>query len=221
MEDLLRRQFPHDTIEPVPKGIHGGDVVHHIHDVGGNRCGTILWESKRTKTWADGWLPKLRDDQRTAKAQIAMLVTAELPKGITNFAYVDAVWVTNWACAIGLAHALRAGLLELGKAQQATEGRQGKMELLYNYLSGTEFRHRVEGIVEAFVTLREDLEAEKRSTHKIWAKREKQLDRATAQTAGMYGDLSGIIGAGLPRIERLETPLLEASPPTSDDNGAK
>jgi hypothetical protein len=221
LEDVLHRQFPHDTIEPVPKGIHGGDVVHHVHDIGGNRCGTILWESKRTKNWADAWLPKLRDDQRAAKAQIAMLVTAELPKGVTTFAYIDAVWVTNWACAISLAHALRAGLLEVAKAQQATEGRQGKMELLYNYLSGTEFRHRVEGIVEAFVTLREDLETEKRATQKTWAKREKQLERATAQTAGMYGDLSGIIGASLPRIEQLDTPLLDAPAPVPDDNETK
>lgn len=207
LEGLLRRQFPYDTVEPVPKGIHGGDVVHHVHDIGGNRCGTILWETKRTKAWSDGWLPKLRDDQRAAKAQIAMLVTAELPKGVTNFAHIEAVWVTNWSCAISVAHALRAGLLEVAKAQLATEGRQGKMELLYNYLSGTEFRHRVEGIVEAFVTLREDLETEKRATQKLWAKREKQLERATAQTAGMYGDLSGIIGGCLPTIPNLELPL--------------
>ena len=214
LEDVLRREFPYDTIEPVPKGIHGADVIHHVHDLGGNRCGTIIWESKRTKAWSDSWLPKLRDDQRTVKAQIAMLVTSELPKGVTNFAHIDAVWVTNWSCAIGLAHALRAGLLEVAKSQQATEGRQGKIELLYNYLSGTEFRHRVEGIVEAFVTLREDLETEKRATQKLWAKREKQLERATAQTAGMYGDLSGIIGKSLPEIHALNLP-----PPAEAESG--
>lgn len=218
LEELLRRQFPYDTIEPVPKGIHGGDVVHHVHDMGGNRCGTILWESKRTKAWSDAWLPKLRDDQRAAKAQIAMLVTAELPKGVTNFAHIEGVWVTNSSCAISVAHALRSGLLEVAKAQLATEGRQGKMELLYNYLSGTEFRHRIEGIVEAFRTLREELETEKRAMQRIWSKREKQLERAVTNTAGLYGDMAGIVGASLPRIESLELPLLETPDPPGEED---
>lgn len=209
LEDLLRQQFPFDEITPVPKGVHGGDVTHTVRDASGTVCGAILWESKRTKNWSDGWLPKLRDDQRAAKAQIAILTSQELPRDVTTFRNIDGVWVTSVACAIGLAHALRSGLLEIAAARRTVEGRQDKMELLYSYLSGQEFRHRVEGIVEAFVTLRADLEAEKRATQKMWAKREKQLERATLQTAGLHGDLSGIIGAALPRIEQLETPLLD------------
>ena len=167
-------------------------------------------------------LRKERRDLEEEKRALNLTVARELDEGRAkiyeqaqteaaqerNFAHIDAVWVTNSSCAISVAHALRSGLLEVAKAQLATEGRQGKMELLYNYLSGTEFRHRVEGIVEAFVTLREDLEAEKRATQKLWAKREKQLERATAQTAGMYGDLSGIIGASLPQIKHLESPAV-------------
>ena len=196
-EDILRRTFPFDTIEPVPKGIHGGDVLQRVHDTSGMDCGLILWESKRTKAWSDSWLPKLRDDQRAAKAQISILVTVELPKDIAAFGYIDGVWITNRACALGLVAALRAGLIEVACAKRSLEGRQGKMEILYNYLSGAEFRHRVQGIVEAFVTLRDDLEGEKRAMQRIWAKREKQLDRAVTNTAGFYGDLSGIIGASL------------------------
>ncbi len=212
LEDLLRQHFPFDEITAVPKGIHGGDVIQIVRDASGAICGIILWESKRTKNWSDSWLPKLRDDQRAAKAQIAILVSQELPKDVTSFRQIDGVWVTSVPCAINLAHALRVGLLEVGAAKRALDGRHDKMEVLYKYLSGQEFRHRVEGIVEAFVTLREELEAEKRATQLRWAKREKQLDRATAQTAGMYGDLSGIIGAALPVVEALSVPLIETSP---------
>jgi hypothetical protein len=211
LEDLLRQHFPFDEITPVPKGIHGGDVTHTVRDATGAVCGVILWESKRTNAWSDGWLPKLRDDQRAAKAQIAILVSLELPKDVTTFRHIDGVWVSSVACAISLAHALRAGMLEVGAAKRALDGRHDKMEVLYKYLSGQEFRHRVEGIVEAFVTLREELEAEKRATQLRWAKREKQLDRAVTQTTGMYGDLSGIIGATLPAIEALSPPKIEAT----------
>lgn len=225
LEDLLRQQFPFDEITPVQKGVHGGDVIHIVRDASGAVCGIILWESKRTKAWSDGWLPKLRDDQRAAKAQIAILVSLELPKDVTTFRHIDGVWVTSVTCAISLTHALRAGMLEVGAAKRALDGRHDKMEVLYKYLSGQEFRHRVEGIVEAFVTLREELEAEKRATQLRWAKREKQLDRAVTQTTGMYGDLSGIIGGALPAIANLELPAIEgptAAPPTqsADDSGA-
>jgi hypothetical protein len=214
LEAVLQRHFPQDTIEPVPKGIHGGDILHHVNDLSGAVCGTMLWEFKRTKNWSDSWLPKLRDDQRAAKAQIAILVSVEMPKGISTFHLVDGIWVTSCPCAPGVAMALRAGLIELAAAKRSLVGRNDKMEILYNYLSGQEFRHRMEGIVEAFMTLRSDLEAEKRSMQRVWARREKQLERAVTQTAGMYGDLSGIIGASLPVIDQLTLPVL----PEPDDD---
>lgn len=210
LEDLIRQNFSHDDVEPVSKGVHGGDVVQTVRDFTGASCGTILWESKRTKNWNDGWLPKLRDDQRFAKAQIAILVSVELPKGTNTFCHIDGIWVTSTACAIGLATALRAGLIEIATAKRSLEGRNDKMEFLYGYLSGPEFRHHVEGIVESFVSLRDELEAEKRAMNRIWAKREKQLERAVLQTAGMYGDLSGIIGASLQAIDALDLPMLAA-----------
>lgn len=217
LEELVRQHFPCDEMTPVPKGIHGGDVIQTVRDAAGVVCGTILWESKRTKNWSDGWLPKLRDDQRAAKAQIAILVSIEMPRDVTTFRHIDGIWVTSSACAINLASALRAGLIEVAAAKRSLDGRHDKMEFLYKYLSGPEFRHRVEGIVEAFVTLREELEAEKRATQRMWAKREKQLDRAVTQTSGMYGDLSGIIGGSLPRIDMLESPLIEnSSSPTAE-----
>lgn len=209
LEDSLRQHFPFDEITPVPKGVHGGDVVQTVRDGTGTICGAILWESKRTKNWSDGWLSKLRDDQRAAKAHIAILISLELPKNLKHFRCIDGVWVTSRDCALHVASALRTGLLEISAAKRSVEGRNDKMEMLYAYLSGAEFRHRVEGIVEAFVTLREELETEKRTTQLRWAKREKQLDRAIAQTTGMYGDLSGIIGSALPHIATLDIPAIE------------
>lgn len=217
VEDLTRQHFPYDDVDPVPKGIHGGDVIQTVHDAAGGVCGRILWESKRTKNWSDGWLPKLRDDQREAKAQLAILVSVELPKEVATFRQIDGVWVTSSACAMSLAAALRIGLIEVAMAKKSIDGRNDKMEFLYSYLSGPEFRHRVEGIVEAFVTLREELETEKRSTQRMWARREKQLERAAAMTAGMYGDLSGIIGGSLPAIEKLCLPSLERPDEDSEE----
>jgi hypothetical protein len=206
LEKRLAQQFPGDQICPVPKGVHGGDIVHRVINPVGRECGVILWETKRTKRWSDDWLPKLRNDQRTAKAQVAILVSIELPKDVANFAQRDGVWISNRNSAFGLATALRAGLMEVAKTLASLEGRQEKMDLLYNYLSSVEFRNRVEGIVEAFKTMREDLESEKRAMQKHWARREKQLDLAVKNTGGLHGDLSGIMGHSLQAIEMLALP---------------
>jgi len=204
LEETLRRQFPMDVIEPVPVSKHGGDVLHYVCDTTGEVCGIILWESKRTRSWNDAWLPKLRDDQRLSKAQVAVLTSIEMPRTIAHFGLVDGVWVTNRACMLGLAGALRAGLLEVGRTRRSVVGKQTKVEQLYSYLSSTDFSNRIQGIVEAFVSMRDDLESEKRSMSRIWSKREKQLDRAVNNTSCLYGELGGILGASLPQIEQLE-----------------
>ncbi len=209
LESMLPRQFPFDAIQAISKGVRGADVLQIVHDASGSDCGSILWESKNAKNWGGDWLEKLRSDQREAKAQFAILVSVELPKGLTTFGNMDGVWVTNWSCAMPLASALRASLIEIAKTARSQDGKHGKMELIYNYLSGLEFRHRIEGIVDAFVAMQGDLETEKRAQTKMWAKREKQLNRAVAQTAGMYGDFQGIVGASLPAIEKLELPAIE------------
>lgn len=204
LEALLSSNFPKDAIERVPKGQHGGDVIQRVRASVGQACGTILWESKRTKAWSDGWLPKLRDDQRAAQAEFAVLVSATLPKEVETFGYVDGVWVTNTACALPVTVALREMLIRVAATQRAGEGQRGKMELIYDYLCGPQFRHRVEAIVEGFVTMRDDLESEKRAIQKHWAKREKQIERVLTSTTGLYGDLQGIAGRSLPEIESLE-----------------
>jgi hypothetical protein len=210
LESLLRAKFPRDTIEPVPKGEHGGDVLQRIHGPLGQTCGTILWESKRTKNWSDGWLVKLREDQRAAKAEIAVLVTQALPRDMETFDLVDGVWVTPPRTALPVAMALRQMLSEVALARQSTEGQQTKMEMVYQYLTGPRFRQRVQAIVEAFTSMREDLDKEKKAIMKQWAKREEQTDRVLQATVGMYGDLQGIAGKSLQEIEGLEMKALEA-----------
>jgi len=203
LESVLRSRFPTDLIEPVPKGEFGGDVLQRVRSPLGQICGTILWESKRTKNWADTWLPKLRDDQRSAKAEIAIIVSEALPKDVETFEQKDGVWVTNPRIFLPVAAVLRQTLIEVSQARQAGQGQQTKMEMLYDYLTGPQFRQRVEAIVEAFTTMQEDLDKERKLFTKQWAKREAQIQRVMQSTLGMYGDLQGIAGSSVQEIEGL------------------
>lgn len=204
LENLLRVKFPFDTIEPVGKGEFGGDVVQRVFSQQGQTSGTILWESKRTKNWSDGWLTKLREDQRTAKAEIAVIVSQVLPKDVESFDIVDGVWVTHPRAAIPVATILRQTLLQVSMARQSSEGQQTKTEMVYQYLTGPRFKQRVEAIVEAFSSMQEDLDKERKAIMKQWAKREEQIERVMNATVGMYGDLQGIAGKSLQEIEGLE-----------------
>jgi hypothetical protein len=208
IEAVLKQSFPTDVFTPVAKGEFGGDVVHAVARGEGQVCGTILWESKRTKNWSDGWLTKLRDDQRAAKADLAVIVTQALPKGMETFGHVDGVWVTGTRTFVPLAIALRHTLLELALARQAGEGQQTKMELVYQYLTGHRFRQRVTAIIEKFEEMHADLAKERASMTKLWAKREMQIQAVLAATAGMYGDLQGIAGQAIETIAALDVSRL-------------
>ena len=207
LEELIRSAFPADQIEPVAKGRNGADVIHKVFTKSGHFCGTIVWELKRTKSWSDGWIAKLKDDQRLTKAEIAILVSEALPKDCQHFAQISGVWVASPQCAISLAVALRKQLTEIAMTKLAAVGKNEKMEVLYQYLSGIEFKQRVEAIVEAFIEMQEDLQEERRVVEKRWAKREKQIQRVVLNTSGMHGDLQGLIGSSLQEI-----PALTASP---------
>lgn len=208
LEGLLKAQFPHDSIEPVAKGEFGGDVLHRVFQPNGMSCGMILWESKRTKNWSDGWLAKLREDQRAAKAEVSIIVSTVLPKDVETFHLIDGVWVTSPRCAIPVAIALRQSLIELAIARQARDGQQTKMELVYQYLTGPRFRHRIQAVVEKFSDMQSDLEKERKMLTKLWAKREEQIRCVIESTAGMYGDLQGIAGKTLQEIDGLEAVAL-------------
>ena len=217
LEALLTSKFPQDQIQPVAKGEYGGDVLHRVAGSFGQPCGTILWESKRTKNWSDGWLTKLREDQRQAKADIAIIVSQALPKEVETFEFIDGVWVTHPKAALPVAIAMRHTLLEVASARQASEGQQTKMEMVYQYLMGPRFRQRVQAIVEGFSSMQEDLDKERKVIMKQWAKREEQIGRVMQATVGMYGDLQGIAGKTLQEIEGLELRALDA--PKENDEG--
>lgn len=211
LENTLRAKFPFDSIEAVAKGEFGGDVLQRVFSQSGQPSGTILWESKRTKNWSDSWLTKLREDQRTAKAEISVIVSQVLPKGVEAFDVIDGVWVTSPRAALPVAIVLRHTLLQVSMARQVSEGQQTKTEMVYQYLTGPRFRHRVEAIVEAFSTMQEDLDKERKVIMKQWAKREEQIERVMGATVGMYGDLQGIAGKSLQEIEGLELRALDSS----------
>lgn len=204
IERVLRESFPQDEISEVKTGARGADVTQGVRSPTGQPCGTIYWESKRTQNYQPAWLGKLREDQRATKADIAVLVSEQLPEGVPDFGSVDGVWLCRPRHVAPLAMALRSGLIETALARRAQEGVADKMAILYQYLTGNEFRLRVQAIVEAFEEMRRDLESERRAIERQWAKREKQLTTVIQTTARMYGDLQGLAGAqALPDIEAL------------------
>ena len=203
LENLLRVRFPYDTIEPVAKGEFGGDALQRVVSPSGLMSGTILWESKRTKNWNQNWLVKLRDDQRTAKADLSVLVSQTLPEGIETFDVIDGVWITHPRSLLPVATILRHTLLQVSNARLISEGQQTKAEMVYQYLTGPLFRQRVEALVEAFSSMQDDLDKERKVIMKQWAKRQQQIERVMGATVGMHGDLQGIAGKSIQEIEGL------------------
>ncbi|MFK4492221.1 DUF2130 domain-containing protein [Bradyrhizobium sp. USDA 336] len=210
LEGLLRGRFPTDLIEPVGKGELGADVVQQVNGAIAQPVGMILWESKRTKAWSDGWLGKLREDQRRSAADVALIVSQALPKHVEHFDLIDGVWVAHPRYAVPLAIALRQTLIDVSSARLVQQGQQTKMELVYQYLTGTKFRQRVEAVVEKFNDMREDLDKERKFMGRQWAKRETQIVSVIESTVGMVGDLQAIAGKAMPEIPSLDMPMLES-----------
>jgi hypothetical protein len=209
LEAILRGQFPGDEFEPVGVGRAGADLLQKVVGARGTVCGTILWESKRTKKWDDDWLSKTRQNQRSACASVSVIASTTLRKGLINFDRVDDVWVSSFECVIPLAKALRAILVQTNLAQVSGQNRSGKAEHIYSYVTGHDFKRRVSTMVEAYITLQKALEREKRSTTAAWARRAKCHELIMLGVAGMYGDLQGILGKSMPEIESLEVEQLD------------
>jgi hypothetical protein len=202
LEELLKSEFPNDEISPVPKGINGADVIQKVNDKLGRYCGQIIWETKRTKTWSEGWIQKLKDDQRAIKADLAVIVSSSLPNDVKGFSFRDGIWICDIKLIAALANALRINLQSIAQEKIMSIGKNEKMELLYTYLTGIEFKQRVEAIVEAFSSMDSSLKKERMAYEKIWAEREKQLKKIMINTIGMHGDLNGLVT--LQQIKTLE-----------------
>jgi hypothetical protein len=200
----LERRFPQDVILAVAKGARGADLVHEVRDQALRACGTIVWETKNTRHWHPGWVDKLKDDQRAIGGNLAVIVSTALPDGIVEFGRIDGVWVAGLRAWPALALALREQLIEVAFAHAADDGKHEKMEFLYRYLAGDQFRRRIEATVEAFTALQTGLNRERTAMERIWKEREKQIERVLANTAGMYGEVRGIVGSSLPVVPALE-----------------
>lgn len=220
--DALSNAFPGDEFERIKKGQKGGDVIHTVRGSSGLVCGRIKWESKHTQNWIPAWLPKLREDQRAHKCDLAALMTETLPEDVAHFDIIDDVWVSGIATVLPMAAALRRGLIDTATARRAAAGADSKKDIVYTYLTGPEFRARVRGVVEPVVEMRTSLDAEKRSASRQFALREKQLERMGLSLSGMYGDLQGLVGPSLPTVEGLALPEPEADeiPQLSSDGSA-
>jgi hypothetical protein len=203
-EARLKSFFVHDDIQPVPKGIRGADLIQTVRTTMGAASGVLLWETKNTKAWSGAWIPKLKDDMIEVRATIAVLVSVVLPDGISRFGQVDGVWVSDPLSALPLAAALREQLMAVSRERTASIGKSAKMETLYQYLAGVEFKQKIEGIVEAFTSMQDQLNRERRAMERQWKQREKEIERVVKNTVGLYGDMQGIIGGQIPVIPALE-----------------
>jgi hypothetical protein len=214
LEEILKENFPFDLIEEVGKGVEGADCIQTVRNNVGVACGKIIYESKRTKAWSNNWIDKLKADKRNTGADVAILVTQALPKDMDRFGEKDGIWVCSFYEVASLAHALRGGIIKISEAYRSQEGKADKMQMLYDYLTGNEFRGQIEAIVEGFMSLKQGIMKERVQMEKVWKEREKQIEKVLLSTSGMYGSVKGIAGASVSDI-----PLLEgANDSTADEN---
>ena len=204
LEELLREHFPFDSIVEVGKGVEGADCMQIVRNALGHECGKIIFESKRAKTWNNIWVEKLKSDMRNKQADLAILVTQAFPKGMNCFGERDGVWICSFKEVTGLTAALRNAIIRIADTRKSEENKGEKMQMLYNYLTGLEFRQQIEAIVEGFMAMKQSLTRERIQMEKIWKEREKQLEKVLLNTSGMYGSIKGIAGSSVNTIPLLE-----------------
>lgn len=204
IEEYLRTAYPYDVIKEVPKGVSGADCMQEVHNSFGKTCGIILYESKRTKNFGGDWIEKFKADIRQSQADLGILVTRTLPKDMENMGQREGVWICTFEEFKILSAILREQVIKVFEATQSQENKGDKKEFLYQYLTGSEFQHTVEAIVEGFSQMREDLQRERNAMEKLWKQREKQIEKIVMGTIQMYGSIKGIIGNAVGTVELLE-----------------
>jgi hypothetical protein len=206
LEEELARMYPLDEIVEVPKGHKGADVIHTVKNELGQKCGTIIIESKRTKHFGGDWIEKLKGDQRELGGNIPLLITETMPKEMDRFGQMKGVWVCHFGDWKSVIHVLREMLIKMHSVKSSQTNKGDKMEILYDYLTGPEFKGQLQAIVEGFIQMQEDLNKERRAMEKIWKTREKQIDKVLLNTTQMYGSIRGIAGNAIGTIQQLELP---------------
>jgi hypothetical protein len=204
LEELLKSSYPFDTIEEVAKGTKGADCIQYVKNNTGQLCGKIIYESKRTKAFTNEWIEKLKKDMRAQQADLAVIVTETLPRDLDSFGFKEGVWICRFADVKPLSFLLRDSLIKIYGALVSQENRGDKMQLLYNYLTGNEFRQNIEAVMEGFVSLKDSITREKIQMEKMWKEREKQLDKVLLNTTRFYGSIKGIAGNAIGNIKLLE-----------------
>ena len=209
IEEYLTSSFPRDVIEEITKGKRGADCVHIVRDHYENECGRILYESKRTKHFSYEWITKMKDDMRLKQADIGVIVTEALPDGKTRFCEMEGIWICSFIEFKALAHLFRHNLSRIGEVLAAQENKGEKMNLIYSYVTGNEFKQKLEAAFESYHDMQEDLQKEKVLFTSQWAKREKKLLKAMENLVCLYGDVRGIAGGAVQEIKALEFPEIK------------
>ena len=206
IEEWLATQFPLDTIEEIKKGSRGGDCLQIVNTRSAQNCGTIYYESKRTKDFQPTWIEKFKADIRDKGATIGVLVTEVMPSDMDRMGLKDGIWICNYDEFKGLCAVLRQSIVQLSTAISSQENKGDKMDMLYTFLTGNTFRMQVEAIVEGFTQMKADLDSEKRSMQRIWKQRDKQIEKVITNTIDMYGSIKGIAGNAIQSVKALELP---------------
>ncbi len=204
IEEFLKQKFPLDCIEEIKKGQRGGDCIQVVHTREFQNCGKIYYESKRTKEFQKAWVEKLKSDMREIGADVGVIVSEALPKEMERMGLFEGVWVCSFEEFKALSAVLREGVIQVGLAKKSQENKGDKVNLLYHYLTSSEFSMQVNAIIEGFEQLRVDLEREKRAMNKIWKSREKQMEKVFEGTINMYGSIKGIVGNAIGQVKALE-----------------
>lgn len=211
IENYLETTFCRDEIAEVSKGKRGGDCVHIVKDDFSRICGKILYESKRTKHFSSEWIGKMKDDMRLQQADLGVIVTDVFPDGMTRFGCIEGIWVCTFSEFKALAILFRQNLIRIGEVIASQENRGDKMQMIYGYVTGTEFKQKLEASFESYRDMLDDLQKEKTMLLSQWSKREKRLLKAMENLVSLYGDVRGIAGGAVQEIQSLELPenLLE------------
>lgn len=206
IEEWLAEKFPLDVIQEIKKGERGADCLQIVHTRSRQNCGSIYYESKRTKSFQPSWIEKFKADIRDKNANIGVLVTEVMPAGMERLGLKDGVWICSYNEFKGLCTVLRESIIQISTALITQENKGDKMGMLYDFLTSNEFRLQIEAIVEGFTQMKTDLESEQRSMRSIWKKREKQIDKVLLNTTDMYGSIKGIAGNAIQPVALLELP---------------
>ena len=132
---------------------------------------------KRPRRGAKVGYKKLKDDQRAIKSGFSGNCVRSVARRRERVCFCDDVWICDIKLAVALATALRINLESLTREKAMSVGKNEKMEVLYSYLTGVEFKQRVEAIVEAFTSMDEGLRKERMAYEKIWSEQEKQIKK--------------------------------------------